>query len=89
MNILDCERASYVIQVGCWIHLKNATREIERSSKGVRDEANIDLSTAGVTGIFLGESGGKGETPRVLLDTEDDMLLMPLTNHVDYHSGPS
>lgn len=44
---------------------------MERSSKGVRDEANMDLSTAGVTGIFLGESGGTGEIPRALLG--DDM----------------
>ena len=43
---------------------------MERSSKGVRDEANMDLSTAGVTGIFLGESG-TGEIPRALLG--DDM----------------
>lgn len=51
-------------------HLKKATREMERSSEGVRDEANIDLSTAGVTGIFLGESGGAGEMFRELLDTD-------------------
>jgi len=36
---------------------KNATREMERSSCGVREEANIDRKTAGVTGMRLDESG--------------------------------
>lgn len=39
-------------------YLKKATREIERSSWGVREEANIERSTAGVTGIRLVESDG-------------------------------
>ena len=41
-------------------HLKNATRDKERSSSVVREDANIFLSTAGVTGIRLrfGEAGG-------------------------------
>ena len=66
----------------CGSHLKKATREMERSSKGVRDEANMDLSTAGVTGIFLSESdGGTGEMPRVLLGTGDDGMLRSAADH--------
>uniref|UniRef100_A0A0W0EZQ8 Uncharacterized protein n=1 Tax=Moniliophthora roreri TaxID=221103 RepID=A0A0W0EZQ8_MONRR len=38
-------------------HLKNAARDIERSSSGVLDEANIDRSKAGVTGIRLFSGG--------------------------------
>ena len=37
---------------------------MERSSSGVREDANMDLSTAGVTGIFPCESSGPGESPR-------------------------
>jgi len=37
---------------------KNATREMERSSCGVLEEANIDRKTAGVTGMRLEESDG-------------------------------
>jgi hypothetical protein len=51
---------------------------MERSSNGVRDDANMDLSTAGVTGMFLDESGGVGEMPRPLLDT-DMQVQTPLT----------
>jgi hypothetical protein len=40
-------------------YLKNAAREIERSSSGVLEEANIDRNNAGVTGIRL-FSGGAG-----------------------------
>lgn len=36
---------------------KKAILEIERSSCGERDEANIERKTAGVTGIRLLESG--------------------------------
>lgn len=32
-------------------YLKNATREIDRSSLGVREDENMERSTAGVTGI--------------------------------------
>lgn len=35
------------------VNLKNATRDIDRSSRGVRDEAKMPRSTAGVTGIRL------------------------------------
>ena len=40
---------------------KNATRDRDRSSNAVRDEAKIDLNTAGVTGmrLRLGEGGGR------------------------------
>lgn len=38
------------------VNRKNATREIDRSSCGVRDEANMDRKTAGVTGMRLDES---------------------------------
>ena len=40
---------------------KNATRDRDRSSSAVRDEAKIDLNTAGVTGmrLRLGEGGGR------------------------------
>ena len=40
------------------IHLKNAIREMERSSCGVRDEANMERRTAGVTGMRLDVSDG-------------------------------
>jgi len=36
---------------------KKAILEIERSSCGEREEANIERKTAGVTGILLFESG--------------------------------
>lgn len=39
--------------------LKNAIREIERSSLGVREDANMDRSSAGVTGMRL-DCGGWG-----------------------------
>ena len=68
-------------------HLKKATREMERSSKGVRDDANIDLSTVGVTGILLCESGDTGEMPRVLLVTGDDMLTLAWS--AADHAAPS
>lgn len=43
------------------VNRKNAIREIDRSSFGVRDEANIDRRRAGVTGIRgLGVSAGCG-----------------------------
>ena len=42
-------------------HRKNATRDRDRSSSAVRDEAKIDLNTAGVTGmrLRLGDGGGR------------------------------
>ncbi|KAG8706448.1 hypothetical protein FRC09_002407 [Ceratobasidium sp. 395] len=45
-------------------HLKNATLEMLRSSRGVRDDAKIDLNTAGVTGLrfFSSETGETGAT---------------------------
>lgn len=39
---------------------KNAILEIERSSWGEREEANIERRTAGVTGILLFSSTGGG-----------------------------
>ena len=39
--------------VGYHTHLKKATRERERSSKIVREDAKMERSTAGVTGIRL------------------------------------
>jgi hypothetical protein len=39
-------------------HRKNATREIDRSSCGDREEAKIERKTAGVTGMRLAESEG-------------------------------
>ena len=41
---------------------KKATRDKERSSNAVREDANIERKTAGVTGIRLrlGDGGGKG-----------------------------
>lgn len=42
-------------------HLKNATRDKDRSSRIVREEAKIERRTAGVTGMRLGDSlGGDG-----------------------------
>lgn len=37
-------------------YLKKATREMERSSWGVREDANMERRTAGVTGIRFEES---------------------------------
>lgn len=39
-------------------YLKNATLEMERSSSTEREEAKMDLRTAGVTGIPLSEGVG-------------------------------
>ena len=39
-------------------YLKKAMREIERSSCGVRDDANMERRTVGVTGIRLDELDG-------------------------------
>jgi len=53
-------------------NLKKAIRDIERSSKGVREDANIQRRTAGVTGILLDDSGGgTSETP---FDEDEDEL---------------
>lgn len=61
-------------------HLKNAIRDIERSSIAVRDDAKILLRTAGVTGIRpLDEQGGENDTlayDRFPSDeTEDDGMV--------------
>jgi hypothetical protein len=77
VNLPECR---IIIRRAGWgkygAHLKKATREIERSSSGVREDAKIDLRTAGVTGIFLWESAGTGERPRGALRedtcTEED-----------------
>lgn len=50
--------------------LKKATREILRSSKGVLDEAKIDLKTAGETGLRFFSSGG-GTTGKDAVDAVD------------------
>ena len=50
------------------VNLKNATRDIDRSSSGVRDEAKMPRSTAGVTGIRLFPGFGLRLRP-VVLDT--------------------
>lgn len=53
-------------------HLKNAILDIDLSSVGVRDAANIDRRTAGVTGILpsLGsstvEGAGDGQETRAV-----------------------
>jgi hypothetical protein len=51
--------------------LKNAMRESDRSSPGEREEAKMDRSTAGVTGIRLGLWGlsapGSGSPANVVL----------------------
>ena len=38
-------------------YLKKATREMDRSSIGVREEENMERSTAGVTGIRESDVG--------------------------------
>ena len=58
------------------MYLRKATREIERSSFGVREEANMDRSTDGVTGILVpvaaGESGfGSGLDGLVVMVREE------------------
>ena len=40
------------------LYLKKATRERDRSSRIVREEANIERRTAGVTGMRLEDLGG-------------------------------
>lgn len=42
-------------------YLKNATRDKDRSSRIVREEAKMERRTAGVTGIRLGGSLGGGD----------------------------
>ena len=46
-------------------HLKNAMREIDLSSMADREEAKMDLRTAGVTGIrlLLAVEGGERGLP--------------------------
>ena len=60
---------------------------MERSSWGVREEANIERRTAGVTGIRLEESGGEcwigvvwiGLAVRVdVVDVEEDILQVSM-----------
>ena len=53
--------------------MKKATRDRERSSRIVRDEAKMERSTAGVTGIRLEDLGGGycppfGSLPSLALD---------------------
>ena len=65
--------------------LKNAMRERERSSPGEREEANIDRSTAGVTGMRLvlrGLSAPGSGSP-----VNDDVLAAPLACAADSESG--
>jgi len=53
--IFVCERS--ILNAGTFkAHLKNATREIDLSSNGVREDAKMERRTAGVTGMPL--SGG-------------------------------
>ena len=65
--------------------LKNAMRERERSSPGEREEANMDRSTAGVTGMRLVLCGlspaGSGSPPA------NDVLAAPLACAADAESG--
>jgi hypothetical protein len=42
------------------VYLKNATRDIDLSSWGVREDVNMERNTAGVTGNRLDGLGGGG-----------------------------
>jgi len=42
------------------VNRKNATRDKERSSRMVREDAKMDRKVAGVTGMRLEESFGRG-----------------------------
>lgn len=42
------------------LYLKNATRDMDLSSWGVRDDVNMERNTAGVTGNRLDGLGGGG-----------------------------
>jgi hypothetical protein len=65
-----------------WNYLKNATRDIERSSIAVREDAKIDRKTAGVTGTWLSGDGedwldgneGRDIGRTVIEEPELDML---------------
>lgn len=57
-NLTEAPSGDTHVSIALGEYLKKATREIERSSWGVREEANIERSTAGVTGIRLVESDG-------------------------------
>lgn len=60
-------------------------RERERSSPGEREEANMDRSTAGVTGmrlVFRGLSAPGSGSP-----VNDDVLAAPLACAADAESG--
>ena len=53
-------------------HLKNATREMVRSSIAVRDDAKMERKTAGVTGIrLLSPSGFEGVGVKSRCDREE------------------
>jgi hypothetical protein len=67
--------------------LKNAMRERERSSPGEREEAKMDRSTAGVTGMRLALRGlsappGSGSPANVVL-----AAAAPLACAADAESG--
>ena len=53
-------------------HLKNAIRDIDRSSIADLDEAKMARSTAGVTGNLPFGAGGTGMLAYVLLLVVDD-----------------
>lgn len=60
-------------------NLKNAMRDMDRSSCGVLEEAKIARRTAGVTGILLDLSGSTGCKPTgaalAVVDDDEDMRL--------------
>jgi hypothetical protein len=61
-----------------WPNLKKAILEIERSSLGVREDANIDLKRAGVTWILsegsIDGSGRVGMREGVTVDDDDEVV---------------
>ena len=60
MRYNRCQSAARTLSDQEKTHLKKATRDNERSSSTLRDEANIARSTAGVTGMRLGSVGDGG-----------------------------
>ena len=68
---------------------KNAILEIERSSCGERDEAKIERSTAGVTGIrrLVSKSGGGGLNSLYMGRAVDEEVEVEEDIGIDYVSG--
>jgi hypothetical protein len=67
--------------------LKNAMRERDRSSPGEREEAKMDRSTAGVTGMRLVLWGPSAAPGSAGSPPANDDLAAPLACAADAESG--